>query len=122
MTHLNKPQIERTFDKIKQYLKSIVPPCTITVDTPDNFQIEAIKGDSKHIFAYAVAHEHVITVGFNEEIKCEEMKQIFPDTILKDMNEHNRIEIRQLQDTELRKDFQSTCESLMRFFEQKNWI
>ena len=111
MSHMNKPNVNQTFEICKQYLKSAVPPCVVTTDTPTHYECSSDNGKEKHVFGYVIAHEHIVTFGFCEDIKEGEMKQLVSDRILKMMGHgHHRIEIRDIHEHELANDLRRSEE------------
>ncbi len=121
MSNSYKPHVDLSFDMIRQFIKSSVPPCEAITDTPTHYESVAINGDQKHLFAYVVAHEHVVTLGFNTEIPEKDLKQLVPETLIKMMNEHRRIEIRNAHVDDLRKDIQDAIEQLLYYYNEKGW-
>ena len=121
MSHLNKPLVPQSFEIVRQYLKSSVPPCVATVDTPTHFEAVAINGDEKHLYGYVVAHEHVITLGFSTEISDSDFRELFSSRLRAMMNDHRRLEIREAHVADLRQDIQDACEHLLYYFNQKGW-
>lgn len=122
MSHMNKPQVDQSFEICRQFLKSAVPPCTATVDTPTHYECMAINGEMKHLFGYVVAHQHVITLGFNVEIPEEDFKKLIPER-LRNMMDHNhrRLEIRNVEVLDLRQDIQDACNQLLYYYNQIGW-
>ena len=104
MSHTNKPEVNLSFDMIRQYIKSSVPPCEVIADTPTHYESAAIVGDQKHVFAYVVAHQHVVTVGFGTDISDKDFHQLIPERLRKMMNDNRRLEIRDAHVDDLRKD------------------
>lgn len=122
MSHMNKPLVDLSFEMCRQFLKSSVPPCTSTVDTPTHYESTAIKGEEKHLFGYVVAHEHVVTLGFNEEIPESDFKELIPERLRNMMNHnHRRLEIRNAEVDGLRQDIQDACEKLLYYYNQIGW-
>ena len=113
MSHTNKQMVDISFDMARQYLKGAVPPCSLTVDTPTHIKIEAINGESKHLFAEAIAHSHVVTIEFSPDIPKEDFDQLISQRLQKHMNEHRRLEIRDLHVDELIHAFQEPCPTLL---------
>lgn len=122
MSHLNKPQVNLSFDMIRQYIKSAVPPCEATADTPTHYEAVAMVDGVKHVFAYVVAHQHVVTLGFDMNIPEKDFKQLVSEQLCKRMEHgHRRLEIRDAHVDELRKDIQDACEKLLYYFNEKGW-
>lgn len=121
MSHLNKPNVEETFKICKQYIKSAVPPCVVEIDTPTHFEVVAINGDQKHLFANIVSHDHVVTLGFDTTIPEEDLKQLLSDRLIKHLNEHRRMAIHNLEYDDYRQDFQDACNKLLYYFDQQGW-
>ncbi len=121
MSHLNKPLVSQSFEIVRQYLKSSVPPCVATVDTPTHFEAVAVNGDEKHVYGYVVAHEHVITLGFCTEISDKDFKELIPIGLRARMNDHRRLEIREAHVSDLRQDIQDACEKLLYYYNEKGW-
>lgn len=122
MSHMNKPLVDLSFEMCRQYLKSSVPPCIASVDTPTHYESMAVNGESKHLFGYVVAHQHVVTLGFNEEIPEEDFKQLIPERLRNMMNHnHRRLEIRNVEVDDLRQDIQDACNQLLYYYNQKGW-
>lgn len=121
MSHMNKPLVEQSFDMVRQCIKSSVPPCTTTVDTPTHYESVAINGDQKHLFGFVVAHQDVITVGINEEIPEEDLKQMVSERLLKMMNQHRRFEIRTILVKDLHQDVQDAFNNLLYYYNQIGW-
>ena len=104
MSNSNKPHVDLSFDMIRQYIKSSVPPCEATSDTPTHYEAVAINGDQKHVFAYVVAHQHEVTLGFSTDISDGDFKQLVSERLRKMMNEHRRLEIHNAHVDDLRKE------------------
>ena len=121
MSEMNKPRVSKSFEMIRQYLKSSVPPCTATIDTPTHYESVAINKDQKHLYGFCVAHHDVVTVGFNEEIPETDLKQLIPERLRRMMNEHRRLEIRETEVHDLRQDIQDACNQLLYYYNEKNW-
>lgn len=121
MSHLNKPLVNQSFEIVRQYIKSSVPPCEASADTPTHYEAVAINGNQKHLFAYVVAHEHVVTLGFSTEISDNDLKQLISSRLREMMNEHRRLEIRDAHVADLRQDIQDACEKLLYYYNEKGW-
>ncbi len=122
MSHLNKPQIDQSFSEIKKILKGCVPPCVAEIDTPTHYECIADKSGEKILFAYVVAHSHVVTMGFNNSIPLDDKKQIFSERLLKSIQEfHGRIEIKNVFDHDLSDDIRESITKLMYYYTDKGW-
>ncbi len=121
MSELNQPHVGLSFDMIRQLLKSAVPPCTATVDTPTHYEAVAVNGSHKHLFGYAVAHQDVVTVGFNTEIPEADFKQLASKRLILKMNEHRRLEIRNAKDHDLHQDLQDAFNKMLYYYNEKGW-
>ncbi len=121
MSHLNTPNVPQAFEMMRQYIKSSVPPCTATVDTPTHYESVAINGEQKHIYGYVIAHHDVVTVGFSMDIPDNAMHQIFSERLRKMMNHHRRLEIRNPHVNDLRQDIQDACEKLLYYYNEIGW-
>ena len=122
MSHLNKPQIQQTFEEIKGYLKGAVPPCKIITDAPTHFECVADNGEKEILFGYAVAHHHVVTLGFYDEIPANDKKELFSERLLNMMKDnHNRIEIRNIFDNEFGNDIRDAITKLLYYYNQKGY-
>ncbi len=123
MSHTNKPQITQTFEELKGYLKGCVPPCVAEVDTPTHYEVVAEKNGEKKLFAYIVAHLHVVTLGFDNDIPLNDKKQIFSDRLMRQITEHNaRIDIRNVFDSEFSNDLRDAITKLMYYYNEKGWV
>ena len=121
MSRLNEPNIPLSFKMVREYIKSSVPPCTATIDTPTHYESVAVNGEEKHLYGYVIAHQHVITVGFSMDIPDNAMHQLFSERLRKMMNEHRRLEIRDAHVNDLRQDLQDACEHLLYYYNQIGW-
>ena len=121
MSNSNKPHVDLSFDMIRQYIKSSVPPCEVASDTPTHYEAVAVNGDQKHLFAYVVAHQHVVTLGFSTDISDADFRELIPERLRKMMNEHRRLEIHNAHVDDLREDIQDACEQLLYYYNQKGW-
>ena len=121
MSETNKHLTDQSFEIIRQYLKSAVPPCQITVDTDTHFEVTAINNDKKELFGYCVKHQHVVTLGFNTNISDKDFHQLIPERLIKMMNEHRRLEIRDVIVKDLHESIQDACNNLLYYFNEKNW-
>ncbi len=123
MSNENKPHVDQSFEMVKQFLKGAATPTCEVIDTPTHYEITAVdKEGKKHLFAYVIAHEHVITIGFNTQIPEQDKHQLFSDVLLKKMNDHCRIEVRNAHVADFRHDLQDAFEKLLYYFNEKNWI
>ena len=122
MSDINKTRVNQSFEMVRQYIKSSVTPTCEVIDTPTHYELTTVANGQKHLFAYVVAHEHVITVGFNTQISDADARQLFPERLLKMMNDHRRLEIRDAQVDDLRKDIQDAIEQLKYYYDEKGWI
>ena len=122
MSQANKPLVDKSFEIVRQYLQSVVPPCSVAVDTPTHYEVVAINGDEKHVFGYVVAHEHVITIGFNDKIPAHDLKELISEHLIKKMGDaHHRFEVRDADIHSLTKDLQQAIEKLARYYNEKGW-
>ncbi|MDO5570549.1 MAG: hypothetical protein Q4F97_03675 [Bacteroidales bacterium] len=121
MSEINKPLVKQSFEIIRNFLKSAVPPCTATVDTTTHYEVVAENNGQKHIYGYCIAHRNVVTLGFDENIPEEDFKRLIPKRLREMMNEHRRLEIREVQVNELRADIQDALNKLLYYFNEKNW-
>ena len=121
MSNSNKPHVNLSFEMIRQFIKSAVPPCEASADTSTHYEAIAVNGDQKHVFAYVVAHEHVVTLGFSTDISDDDFVELIPERLRKMMNNHRRLEIHNAHVDELRKDIQDSCEQLLYYYTQKDW-
>ena len=121
MSKLNEPKTAKTFEIIREYLKGAVPPCSVETDEPHHIEVVANDGTTKHIFGYCVEHNEVVTVGFDTKIPENALREIFSERLIKMMNEHRRIELRNIEQNDLHKDLQDAFEKLLYYFNEKNW-
>ncbi|MEG1617694.1 MAG: hypothetical protein RR202_08010 [Bacteroidales bacterium] len=121
MSEANKPLVNKSFEMIKQYLKSAVPPCVATVDTPEHYEVTAVNNGTKHLFGYCIAHRNTVTMGFNEDIPESDFKQLVPKRILEMMNENRRIAIRDADEHELSSAIRDACNQLLYYYNEKGW-
>ena len=123
MSHENKPNVNQSFEMIRQYIKSAATPTCEEIDTPTHYELTTVGTDGqKHLFGYVVAHEHVITIGFNTQISDKDKRQLFSENLLKKMNDNGRFEMRDAHVADFRHDIQDACEKLLYFYNEKNWI
>ena len=121
MSEMNRPQVAKSFEMIRQLLKSSVPPCTTTIDEPCHYESMAITGDTRHLFGYCIAHREVVTIGFNREISDHDLRQLFSASLREKMNEERRIEVREAEVHNLWQDLQDAVNKLQYYFDEKGW-
>ena len=114
--------VNEAFNVAKQLLKSTVPPCTVTIDSADHYEVLAINPEkSKNILlGYVIKHADSITVGFNDKLGKNKMKQLFSDYLLQKMNAQGRIRIHDMNH-QLHSDMQEAINNLMRYYNEENW-
>ncbi|MGL5772560.1 MAG: hypothetical protein ACRCX1_07255 [Bacteroidales bacterium] len=118
---MEKLKIDQAFKVMLPLLKTLVPPCVGEGNEVTNYAVYADNGEKKRLFAEIVLHGHVLTIQFNQEMSKDEAKQIFSHFLLTKMNEHGRVEVREIEE-EIRKDIQDAIQKLMRYFSDKGWF
>lgn len=114
--------VNDTFNVVRQLLKSTVPPCTATIDTPEHYEVQAIppKHSGNTLLGYVIKHTDSITVGFNNHLGKEKMQQLFSKSLLQKMDEHKRIRIHEIN-SQLHSDLQEAINHLLHYYNEKNW-
>lgn len=120
MSHANKPQVGPSFEIVRNYFKSVVPPCVAEVDTPTHYEAVAVGGDTKRLFGNVVAHDHVVSVGFYDQIPENDFRQLVSEHLIKHMT-HHRLEIRDADVHAFTKDLQDAIQKLARYYNEKGW-
>ncbi|WP_055095938.1 hypothetical protein [Gabonia massiliensis] len=118
--------VNKAFDDVKEFLKSVVPPCTATIDDHYHYEVWAIKEEAKlsqenHVFfGSVIKHADSITVTFNDKLGKENSKELFSDYLLQKM-QHGRICIHEMN-RQLHEDLQNAVQNLTRYYNSMGWI
>lgn len=119
--------VNEAYKVVRQMLKSVVPPCTVTVDDDFHCEVWAIKDQSKEVnesrvlLGYVIKHADSITVGFNNKLGEKKDAELFSAYLLQKMNPHGHIRVHEMNH-QLHTDMQSAIDSLMRYYNSMNWI
>ena len=122
MSEKNQPHVDLSFDVIQHLIKSAVPPCTAITDTPSHYEVVAVHGDHQHLFGAVIAHNEEVTVCFNTEIPENEFKQLVSEDLIRKMNPHRRLEVRNIKSPQLHEDLQNACNKMLYYFNEKGWV
>lgn len=123
MSFKNMPNVKESFQMIRDFLKGAATTTCEVIDTPEHYELTTVdKEGQKHLFAYVVAHQHVVTLGFNTQISDNDFHQLVSQRLRAMMNDHRRLEIRDAHVDDLRKDIQDAFQKILYFYSEKNWI
>lgn len=119
--------VNEAYKEVREMFKSVVPPCTATIDDGTHYEVVAIKQEagpsqeSHVLLGTVVKHADSITVGFNNKLGEKKNKELFSEYLLEKMNPHGRIRIHEMN-RQLHLDLQYAVERLMRYYNDMGWI
>ena len=117
---MNTLAARNAYTVIHQALATLVPPCEAIEKIGAHYEVWTVKNE-RHLVAAITLHDHSVTLEFSKHIPKEYMANLFSEYMLLKMNDNQRIDIHQVT-RELSNDIRQSIQSLIRYYQENNWI